>query len=259
MSTSDQLFDQSNSTEGTNTNDNSGSATIDNYLTELVGEGKQFQDAEGLAKGKFHSDQHINRLEGELQGLRDELSKRLTMEEFVSQINEQRDSSQTAQGSGEGAPNTAQQSEHTSLNPDDIQSLVRGIINQETEQNSRKANVEYVENKLKETLGPNFASELVKKSQELGVDKAFLGNMAETHPDAFLKLVGVSSNEKPSTPINTHVPPQTQVNTTNSDGSVRDFKYYEKLRKADPVGYFKPEVQRQMYKDAEALGDRFNA
>src|SRR5688500_13285080 len=55
---------------------------------ELVGEGKKFKDHKSLAKGKAESDAFISHLQKELAEMREELNKRITFEDLMTKITE---------------------------------------------------------------------------------------------------------------------------------------------------------------------------
>jgi len=52
-----------------------GDQTSKTSLEELVGEGKKFKTVEDLAKGKLEADSFIAQLEGELKGVKGDLTK----------------------------------------------------------------------------------------------------------------------------------------------------------------------------------------
>src|SRR5688572_23205514 len=63
------------------------------YFTELVGDGKKFNDEKALAKGKAFADHHISLLEAEKaemveehRKLREELNARAALEELIDQM-----------------------------------------------------------------------------------------------------------------------------------------------------------------------------
>ena len=64
---------------------------------DLVGEGKKFKTIDDLAKGKAQADTHITNLEKELAELRQDLSARLTVEDFVSRVGKPRSESENNQ------------------------------------------------------------------------------------------------------------------------------------------------------------------
>ena len=55
------------------------------YLEQLVGEGKKYSNPEELAKAYFNADGFINHLKNETGSLREELEKRMTLEELLAE------------------------------------------------------------------------------------------------------------------------------------------------------------------------------
>jgi hypothetical protein len=86
----------------------------------------------------------------------------------------------------------------------------------------------------------------------MSMDK--LKAMAGETPKAFLALVGSA----PSVERNANV--TSSVNTTSGqfqNSGQKNFQYWQKLRRENPNQYYRPNVQNEMVKSRQELGDKF--
>lgn len=227
---------------------------VDDPYAALVGEGKKFKDAVSLAKGKLEADKHIERLEGEMQGLREELNQRLSLEKFLDKLEH---------GAEPKAPEvTTPQVQSQTITPEDIAKTVKQILSTEKDVSTRQSNVDFVRSRLQEVWGRDYVSKLEEVAPEVG-GKEFLSSIAETNPKAFLKLVGIDQQGRQVTPpVNTDVvvPPKNTTTVTPFGSAaigVKNQAYFQKLRKEDPKKYWAAETQMEMHKIAEQMGEAF--
>lgn len=224
--------------------------TIDenkNYLEELVGEGKKFSDPTALARGKYEADLFVERLKQENLGLRNELNSRVKMEEFLDKLNtssqqKSPDAGQQPSDLDKGTPG---------LKPEDVIQL----LDKREQQKAASQNVNRVKERLQETLGPNYANKLKQVAQDLGLSTDNLNSLASTSPDAFFKVVGIETKKEQDlfqAPLRNQMSP-----TFTPKDTVKDWNYYEDLRKKDKIRYWSTAVQNQMHQDAMRLGDKF--
>jgi len=206
-------------------------------LENLVGEGKKFATVEDLAKGKEESDKFIEQLKGEVNGLREDLDKRLTSEQVLEEINRR---------AAEAPRNEENTSSQTSV--EDISEVVRKVLTGEKDKETTESNVATANNKMVEIYGADKASEMVtQKASELGVGVDFLKDAAAKSPDAFFKLLGVDAK---ATPI-----PAAQSGGENTEGlhnkgpeiKAGTMEAYSAMRKSDPKQYWSPKTQREMF------------
>lgn len=228
-----------------------------NYLEELVGEGKKYKDPEALAKAVAHANSHIQRLETEQAGLREDLGKRLTLEEAVAKMTEAAAPKAPSENEGVTAPLVPDQSANVSeikqgMTPEEIQEIVNQKINETENQRTRSQNLSLVKSELEKTLGSSFPAALTSRAQELGVTKEFLDDLAATHPKVFLEMVNLQKSGSSG-----NAPPVSQVNSAAAPGvsNKRDQAYYRNLRRSDPSTYWSSTTQSQMHKDAREMGD----
>lgn len=222
------------------------------YLSELVGEGKKFKDNSALAKGKAKSDEHIALLERELAEHKAELDKRLTYEGLLAKIKEP-------------ASNDAPPRDHERNSQDeDVMSKVDEIVNQKLtayeQKNITQKNVEEVRKELKGIWGNSYPQRLKEKAVELEVSEAFLQDIAQTNPKAFMKLVAPERS-----PVSSGLnPPRSSVTLADGGSVDADYKPYSHFKKMllskDPAErrmYQSESVQREMHRLTSKYGDDF--
>jgi hypothetical protein len=255
MTSENPLFDTKNVSE-----DNKPDPNVDSYLETLVGEGKKFATPEELAKGKVESDRFIQQLQEETAGLRDELNKRLTIEDFMEKINSQKSQEPapapvaTPTLDAEKPVDTAQQT--PGMSQEDIRKLIENQIEQERSQSQAQQNVEFVRNELTKAWGNEYPLRLRDKAKELGVSEDYLQGLAAEQPKVFLATVNPAV---PTQNPNSGLPPRTATESSLSamGGTTKNNAYFQKLRKENPKEYWKPSVQNEIHRLAAEMGDSF--
>lgn len=223
------------------------------YHSELVGEGKKFQDVNALARGKVEADAFITRLQNELAGLRQELNTRIRLEEVVTQLQSPKPpvTPSNVDDTHLREPNREPQG----LSAEALEELLNKALNERETKSAKKTNAEYVMQELSNSFGPSYVSVLKAKTAELGLTTEQVNAMAAEAPKALLALVGASGTRAPST---TPTPPRSTVSTTfTPQVTERNMAYWEAVRKSDPSRYWHKDTQNQIHKDALALGERF--
>lgn len=220
---------------------------LQSYREQLVGDGKKFKDDEALARGKWEGDKHITQLEAELKTLRDELQKRLTVEELAekitSQAQHQPDNQPASQFRDRETPPTGQD-----ISRDEILNLVKNTINQERTIDQARRNVDTVRQTLKNEWGPDFHVKLQQIAKDLDISQDFLGSLAETNPQGFLKVVRSAIPQR-TVDANAYIPPRTSTSPL-AGPKPNSWEYYEDMRKKDPARYKSVEVQRELHRNA---------
>jgi hypothetical protein len=223
-----------------------------NYLEELVGEGKKFADPVALARAKAESDAYIARLEKETAGLRDELGKRMTLEEAVAKIEANR-KSDLPDGDRKAPEGDTAQMSPTELAAY-VQEQVSAALTKSTQSSRADANVTEAVNELRKKFGDNFQTVVEAKRKELGLGKEFMTDLAATQPKAFLALVGAAQTRS------VDVLPASSVNTATFQGrnlGERTKKYFDEIKAKDPTLYWSPKVQNEMHQQAIKLREKF--
>lgn len=228
-----------------------------NYAEELVGEGKRFVDVPTLARSKVEGDAHAKRLEGELKELREELNKRLTVEEVLTKI------TQAKQAAPNPVTNPNEENPAPTPTKDELDKLVSDLVskrvNESEAERTAKSNFDTVVTSLQKAWGDDFRAKLVTKANELGLGQEWLTQLAGSQPKAFLSLVGVTE-AKPQQALPFGVSPtgiNTAALTANAHRGEKTASYYEKIRLSDPARYFSKEIQQEQYNQAMKLGEAY--
>lgn len=225
------------------------------FLSELVGEGKKFKDPQALARGKVESDRFIERLQGELRGLRDELNTRLKLEEVVDRI-ASASKSPISDDNNSREQDNGQSASQKSLTPEDVQAVVAQTLTESQKKVQRERNVALVEQKLEEAFGPTFRRTVKAQAAKLGLGQDFLSNLAAEQPAAFLKLMEVEP--KPEVNSTAVIAPRPSVNSDavsfRPNSGVKGKSYYDAIKAKDPRRYWSPAVQNEMHAEAIKQG-----
>lgn len=230
-----------------------------NFLEELVGDDKKFKTVDELARGKYESDQFIERLKREQEELREELSKRSTIEEFMTKMNERKaNTSNQAEPPVDERKREEENSNSKSFTQEDLEALLENKLKERETQTKVEKNRKEVLDYMTSVWGSNAAVELNRKASELDMSVQELRAYAESSPKAFYRLVGIEGNTQ-SRSSNPSAPSSTVSTSRMPDNRVgeKGYAYYEKLRKENPREYFSARVQNEMYRRATELGDRF--
>lgn len=240
--------------------ENEGTPVIDpnkDWMSEYVGEGKKFKDAAALARGKAESDAFIYRLQKEAEGLRKELDTRIKLEEFMDRMNSNSNgANQSTQTDGTGSQNDGTASSATST--PDIEKLIEERLAAKEAALREKQNLEAAKSMLETAYGKDFPIELEKRTNELGLTKEFVSNLAKTQPKALAALLGLDKSQPPAR--DGLFSPTSSVNTAgmgNSQSGEKTWSHYEKMRKQNPGAYWSTQVQNEIHKQAARLGERF--
>jgi hypothetical protein len=239
-----------------------------NYLEELVGEGKKFKSVDDLARGKAESDAYINSLIREIREVKEELNKRMTVEDLLQTIKQESQGQTTSMSNDQRYLTTGTHDGNanggTGTNSLDLESIKKALkdeLTQEQEAARRRQNYETAVGKLTELHGDQASAFLASKAKELDVSMQYLKNLAEEKPSLLFKLVGVGETSAPSRRSDVFSAPQSRVNTTGiqakSYGEHKPMSYYQQMKAKDPKAYFSPKTSVEMHKAALALGDSF--
>lgn len=215
---------------------------------------KYGDDPQALAKAAFHKDKHIERIERENGETREELNKRITMEELLAKIE-----------SNKASPNTEHESrereQNSSSNPNvsieeleaRLEQKMKDTLHQSKQQDVAKANVDYCHRELEKAWGPNYREKAAAMLRDLDTDATTMGHLAEKNPKLFLSamLKGTATQASKG-----YEPPRSSFSPAPTNQE-RNYAYYEKIRKEDRNKYWSREVQDQMVKDVNRLGDDF--
>jgi len=158
-------------------------------------------------------------------------------------------------GSNDDTQNTNRDTVPPSIKPEDIENLVNQKMTEAELRRKQLTNFTVVEAKLKEQFGENYQPAYKQRLDTLGLTKEFADDLARNHPTVFMKTFELDQARQ----VDTFAPPRTQQRSSAfaPRAQVRDWKYYQELKKNDPRMYLDPKIAIQMHEDAIALGDAF--
>lgn len=215
-------------------------------LDTLVGDNQKYKTPDDLAKAYTHADREllaraarIAEQEAENKVLRDLLEARGTQKPAEEQKSEDR------------TPNDPDPKPDPK--PVDISELVRKEMQTASEEEKRSRNINLAAEEMAKHYGsPAKAQEAIRnRASELGVGFDWLKDMASTSPQAFLASMGVTGQRSVATPGYTN---EVQTHTGRA---VRDFAYFDEIRKKSPKTFYSSEVQKQLFAARRELGDKF--
>ena len=240
------------------------------YLVELVGEGKKFGTVNDLAKGKAQSDAFIEQLKREQQELREALAQSKSVEEHLNDLRsavmthnkKEGNPSEMTPDQNEAGAKPVETSAQKTPSPDDIRSIVEQEVNRRVSIQKQEQNIDSVINAAKQVYGENYKQELSNKAAELGSSPDELFSIAEKNPNLFKSIMGLNAqaSEAPAQKSANRI--FESVNTDalrsqNRSTGRKSYSDFEALRKENPVKYFSPEVQNEMFKLAQEIGPEF--
>lgn len=236
----DNLFDAGNQSGGMNQS----TTGNDDIISQLVGEGKKFKTAADLAKGKLEADAFIEQLKAENAEMRTRMGG---LEEIVK----------TLKPLNNGVDGNSQGVTKPPVDDGSLDEKVARALEAQTEQAKRKANLEASVAKLRETHGDDtkVREAIASRASELGMSTKELQVMAEKSPVAFLSLMG--AEKKGTTPPATSATRGGQTQAPVSSSGVKNFAYFENLRKTMGSKYYDAKIQNDLFKARKELGDRF--
>jgi hypothetical protein len=239
------------------TGDATSTTTQDDFLSELVGEGKPFKDTQALARGKAESDKFIEQVQRENAELRESVKKleeatttSTALSDVLSAIN---------QSKTDGGDN------QTALTADDISQLVASSVSQIDQGKTKAQNRERTNQAALQAFGGDKGkalAHLVDKRRSLGLSSEQVRTLSEESPNAFIKLFELDKTTiKPPTSTSVQSDVNTQAFVTqNQNSGERTYSYYRNLRKE--MGFSKYygdfNLQKQFQADQDRLGEAFD-
>lgn len=229
---------------------------IESYLEKLVAEkGEQWKDPEVIAKGKYEADRFIKQLEEQNRSLREDLDKAARLDEMLEVLKK---SQGKASEGGEGSRNPLQNTEgHTddSVTSDEkVRALIEAQMKEHEAKTTYEKNVKEVDAELVRRFGDSAANVVARKAAELEMTVQEAELLAASKPKAFFRLMGLDVDNKSSPTLSGSA---VRSEAREVGGQARDWNYYNKIRRESKSKYYSPSVQKQMYRDMQALGDKF--
>jgi hypothetical protein len=221
-------------------------------LDTLVGENQKYRTPDDLAKAYSHADAAINAAKARIAEL--EAADRVKTDLLEARLKNQ------------STPSDPPARQDTNLNPrdpdpaakvetPDINKLVRDELANASEEKRRADNINAAAEAMNDHYGsPAKAQEAIqRRARELNVSVEWLRDAASQSAPAFLATMGLTGERPRATPGVSN-----EVNLTNANrGGMKNFKYYDDIRKKSPKVYYSGEMQRQMFEARRELGDKF--
>lgn len=205
----------------------------------------KFGDPKKIARAKFEADKHIQNLESELSELRGEVKTRVGLEEFLTKIQNKPQEQKP--------PNEPVIIPPPAAEPVDIERLVSENLSKIEQSRSKQTNREKVSTALEQVWGIEAPKKLEDVAKSLNLSREALAELAERSPEAFFRVTGINTEQKPTGTL----PTSTVTFNGKSNSTVRNKSYYDNLKKTNPNLYFEPKTQLQKHNDAYELKDEF--
>lgn len=246
----DDVFSQTEGTEA---------APEASPLVELVGEDKKFKTLDDLAKSKLEADKFIEQLQGELKTVRQEMAE----------VEEKANKSQTVSDLVKAVKQANKVDEDQGNQPvseEQLQEMVNSIMDGRHEKQTRLANYQQANQSVLDKFNGDIEAArtyTTERARQLGISVEKLRALGEESPSAFRQLMEVqpsTGSQSVSALPDTNVERGPNNHRETVIEGHRTKAYYDNLKKEmGPSKYWQDtKVQGQYYKDALALGDRFN-
>lgn len=222
--------------ESDSTADNStaSTGTTDNNSHELVGEGKKYKTMEDALGSIAPAQEHIKTLEAELAELRASATKGKTMEDVLAKIEEK----------------TSGDNTQTSTETADIDGKVEEAMRRLNMESKAKANISQVDANLREMFGDKTSEVFQSTIADLGLSKEQAMSLAQSSPNAFMKLFSTKEVVQSASPTTGGHKVQAPAETTSNGMEVL---------KTDKAAFLSAEHQLKMYREAMSDPDKFFA
>lgn len=210
---------------------------------------------EEVLNAKVESDLYIKTLTARMDDLTADHLKLMEESKAKAQLQDLIDRMEN-QGKGEQSQdNQRREDVQPPIKPEDIERMVLDKLSQADQRKIKENNFNLVKAKLRENLGDNHQEILKQRREELGLTQEFADELARSHPNVFFKTFSLDEQHREGF----NPPPRGSVrpSTFAARQPVRDWNYYQELKKANPRLYLDPKIAVQMHEDAIALGDKF--
>lgn len=226
------------------------------YLEELIGPGGKYDVAKyssrdeaikAMAKGKALADRTVEHKNAEFDELREEYLKvrsennaKPKWEDILNRKNpDDKDPASTNAGNVD-RPIT---------DPLDVDKIVEAKLMQIEAKRNEKANLDKVDQRLRERYGDNARTILRDKMNTLNISDEDLKFLARKSPEAVFNTLGLNAQQES---FEAPARGTLRSDSFSPQSDIRDAVYYEKLRQSDPKKYFDPKTSTQRLKDMDS-------
>lgn len=235
-----------------------GTATTEETQTDWVAKvketkGENWEDPKVIAKGYLDSQAFIDQLKEEQKQLREDLEKAKYEREVLERLGAK--AKPTGGEGGQDKASTSATDNQAGASVDDIKKLVLEAMTERERAATTDENLRNTDAQLQKLFGTDADAQVEKRREELGLTKERLTEIAAESPSAFLALMGKAPEKQTNKLVSGSV--NTTAESFTSNGSKRDWAYYNQLRRENPRLYYKPATQNQMATDRLTLGESF--
>ena len=220
----------------------------ENFINNLVGEGKKYKDANDLAKAYHHANMHIDELKSDLDEYKGG-------KELLNEVLDEIRSSNTEEREETSASLKAQVEPH--IQTDNVAKIVDEEFSKREIMAAKKANVETSMNKLREVYGSdtNIKVAVAKAIGNDGNVKRVIDDLSMTSPDSMVKFITgiVPADKTPQS--NTPAVDASTARPVAIDGELTWAKCRE-IRKENPKLYNSPSFRSQIEAAANKASER---
>lgn len=230
---------------------------IESYVAKLVEEkGENWKDPETIAKGKLEADRFIEDLKRQNEELRKDLDAQQKIDQLLELVKSQTKSHE--EGAGSIPPGTkADDTRPGGPSEDDLKALVEKFVAGREASSQREKNLATVDAEMDRKFGDSAGTVLRRKAAELDMTMDEVKELAANKPKAFFRLMELDATEPTRGQRITQGTALKSEASQFNRGQVRDWNYYQDLRRKNKTQYFSQETQKQMMRDRAALGDKF--
>lgn len=226
-------------------------------IGELVGEGKKFKDLGELAKGKIEADRFIEDLKTENKALREIMSKGETpssadsLEQKINLLLSKVSGSGSAPRQPDNQPGSAKG--ESVVNKDEVLKL----LDERERIKVAETNVSKYNSEVTKAFGDKANEVVTKRLRDLSMDKEVFDAMVASSPQAALTLLGLSETKASAGSGDRTGSVNTEALFANQNHGVKNWAYFQRLRKEMGADYYKPHIQSEVLKSRKELGDDF--
>ena len=224
----------------------------EDFLGNLVGEGKKFTDAESLAKGKYEADVHVSNLERQITELREDIDQGAKLSELMELVREQ---NKPAPKDPDKSPVVPGDTSSGQMTEEELKSLIETHVSERDKQSLKTRNLVEADKALSTKFGDGAGRVLNDRAAGLGMTVDDLKAVASENPKAFFRLMGMDGSNQTVDSGTLLGGAQRSEGGEIKGANTRDAAYYKKMRKDSKAAYYMPKVQAQMMKDAESMGE----
>lgn len=217
-------------------------------LDTLVGENQKYKTPDDLAKAYANADAAILRQKAELAELR--AADKVKTDLLEAQLKRTNSPEERKPVANEHREQEVPQKAETP----NISELVREELLNASEEKRRADNI----NRATDSMTNHFGSiakaqdAIKRRAAELNVSFEWLRDVASDSPAAFFASMGITpSARSSSTPGYSN---EVVLDRINNAG-LKNFKYFDEIRKSNPKSYYSPEMQRQVLSSLNELGE----